>query len=110
MTDISYLLGVIAVMTVATFATRLFPFVVLKGKGDHPTLDFLGRYMPPAVMTILVLYSLKSVELTSAPHGANELIALSITTAVHLWKRNSLLSIISGTIFYMTALQQGLFL
>ena len=64
MTDTVYLLSVILVMTVATFATRAFPFVALKGKGDHPTLDFLGRYMPPAVMTILVLYSLKSVNLT----------------------------------------------
>ena len=110
MTDTVYLLSVILVMTVATFATRAFPFVALKGKGDHPTLDFLGRYMPPAVMTILVLYSLKSVELTSAPYGANELIALGITTMVHLWGKNSLLSIIAGTVFYMTALQQGLFL
>ncbi|MCK5547141.1 MAG: AzlD domain-containing protein [Rhodospirillaceae bacterium] len=110
MTDTLYLFGVIVVMAVATFATRVFPFVALKGRGDHPTLDFLGRYMPPAVMTILVLYSLKSIELTNAPYGANELIALGITTAVHLWKGNSLLSIIAGTVFYMTALQQGLFL
>ena len=88
--DNSYLFGVIVGMTVATFATRAIPFAAFKGKGDHPTLDFLGRYIPPAVMTILVLYSLKSVNLTSAPYGANELIALGITTAVHLWKRNSL--------------------
>ncbi|MDH5187908.1 MAG: AzlD domain-containing protein [Rhodospirillaceae bacterium] len=109
MNDNIYLLSIIAVMTVATFATRAFPFVALKGKGGHPLMDYIGRYMPPAVMTILVLYSMKNVDIFNAPFGANEFIALGITTAVHLWKENSLLSIFSATAFYMAALQYGLF-
>lgn len=108
MTDTQYLLALIVIMAGVTFATRAFPFVALKGRGDHPTLDFIGRYMPPAVMTILVLYTLKSVDLSTPPYGAVEIIALLITTAFHLWKGNSLLSIFAGTAFYMAALQHGL--
>ncbi len=108
MTATSYLLGVIVVMTIATFITRLFPFVALRGKGDHPVLEFLGHYMPAAIMTILVLYSLRSIELTQSPYGANEFLALALTTTIHLWRGNALLSIFAGTIFYMTVVQQGL--
>ena len=109
MSDNIYLLSIIAVMAIATFATRAFPFVALKGKGDHPLMDYIGRYIPPAVMTILVFYSMKNVDVFTAPFGANEFIALGITSAVHLWKRNSLLSIFSATAFYMFAVQYGLF-
>ncbi|MDH3335328.1 MAG: AzlD domain-containing protein [Rhodospirillaceae bacterium] len=110
MSDNVYLLIVIAVMAVATFATRAFPFVALKGKGDHPLMDYIGRYIPPAVMAILVFYSMKNIDVFTAPFGASEFIALSITAVVHLWKRNSLLSIFSATAFYMIAVQYGLFL
>lgn len=110
MSHTNYLLTVIVVMTLATFITRVFPFIALKGRGEHPILSFLGRYIPPAIMTILVLYSLKSIELTQSPYGANEFLAIGLTTAIHLWLGNALLSIFAGTLFYMTAVQQGIFL
>lgn len=109
MSDLEYLLMVFLVMTVATFITRLIPFVAFHKKGDHPMLLYLGRYMPPAIMTVLVIYSLKSVELASVPYGINELLALALTTLLHLWRSNALLSIFSGTLFYMAAVQLGWF-
>lgn len=109
MSDTSYLLMVFLVMTVATFITRLIPFVAFRNKSEHPLLQYLGRYMPPAIMTVLVLYSLKSVDLTQAPYGVNELLALLLTTLLHLWRGNALLSIFAGTLFYMVAVQLGWF-
>ncbi|WP_275099636.1 branched-chain amino acid transporter permease [Sedimenticola hydrogenitrophicus] len=109
MSATNYLLLVCLVMTVATFITRLIPFVAFREKGDHPLLLYLGRYMPPAIMTLLVLYSLKSLDLTQAPYGVNELLALLLTTPLHLWRGNALLSIFSGTLFYMAAIQLGWF-
>ncbi len=109
MSELSYLLMVFLVMTVATFITRLIPFVAFRNKSDHPLLMYLGRYMPPAIMTVLVIYSLKSVDLSSTPYGVNELLALSLTTLLHLWRGNALLSIFSGTLFYMAAVQLGWF-
>ncbi len=105
MNDAGYLLLVFLVMTVATFITRLIPFVAFRERGDHPLLLYLGRYMPPAIMTLLVLYSLKSLDLTQAPYGINELLALLLTSMLHLWRGNALLSIFAGTLFYMAAIQ-----
>ncbi|OOZ36280.1 branched-chain amino acid transporter permease [Solemya velesiana gill symbiont] len=102
-----YLLGVILVMTAATFLTRLIPFVLLKNRHDHPVLAFLGRYTPPMIMTLLVLYSLKGIELGIAPQGAPELIAVTVTALLHHLWGNALLSIFSGTGVYMIMLQSG---
>ena len=103
-----YLISVILVMAVATFLTRLLPFIALHNKAEHPLLMFLAQYLPPAVMTILVLYSLKGVELSAAPHGAPELISVAVTILMHLWQGNALLSIFAGTGLYMYLMQSGL--
>ena len=105
----TYLIGVILVMSLATFATRLIPFVLLRNRRDHPLLEFLGIYTPPVIMTLLVLYSLKDMNLASTPYGAPELIAVAITALFHLARGNALLSIFSGTGAYMLFLQTGLF-
>ncbi|MES9963766.1 MAG: AzlD domain-containing protein [Candidatus Sedimenticola sp. 20ELBAFRAG] len=104
----SYLLAVIAVMTGATFITRLIPFILLKDRHEHPVLEYLGRYTPPVIMTILVLYSLKGVDPGTAPHGVPELIAIGVTLVLHQLRGNALLSIFSGTGVYMYLLQSGL--
>ena len=109
MNDLTYLLLVILVMTGATFLTRLTPFILLQHKADHPLLLFLGRYTPPAIMTILVLFSLGSVNVTQSPYGIPELMAVALTIGTHLWLRHSLLSIFAGTGFYMASLQSGVF-
>lgn len=107
MSEANYLWAVMLVMAIMTFATRLFPFVALKNKGEHPVFLFLGRYMPPAIMTILVIYSLKSVDFLHAPFGANELMALGVTVLLHLWRSHALLSIFSGTAVYMVLVQSA---
>ncbi|MEZ5548449.1 MAG: AzlD domain-containing protein [Pseudomonadales bacterium] len=109
MNDSVYLIAVILVMATVTFITRVIPFVAFENKKDHPLLLHLGRYMPPSIMTLLVLYCLKSVDLSTSPYGFNELSGLLITTALHLWRGNPLLSIFAGTIYYMMALQLGWF-
>jgi len=110
MNGTTYLIAVIGVMTAATFFTRVLPFALLRNMADHPLLLFLGRYTPPAIMTILVLYSLRGIDLTAAPFGAPELTASLITVTLHLWLRNTLLSIFSGTAFYMFVVQTGVFI
>lgn len=109
MSDTQYLWLVIAAMAGATFVTRLGPFVLFHNRADHPLMRYLGRYTPPAIMTILLLYSLKEVDFSAPPFGAPQLLAVAITAGVHLWRGNALLSIFAGTGFYMLALQGGLF-
>ena len=102
--SIEYLLIVIAVMSVATFATRLPPFLLFSGREQHPLLQFIAKYTPPMVMSILVIYMLKSVDYLSV-EGLYASIALATTVAVHLWYRNALVSIVAGTAVFMALVQ-----
>lgn len=104
----AYLLLAMAVMTAATFATRAAPFLLLRSHSQHPLVLYLGRYLPPAVMTLLVLYSIKDVPLLSAPYGLPHWLAIALTAAIHLWRRNALLSIAAGTGLFMWLQQSGL--
>jgi branched-subunit amino acid transport protein AzlD len=89
--------------------TRFTPFFLFPQKKDPPKLiTYIGRSLPPAMMGLLVVFCLKGVSVTSAPHGIPELIAILVIIAVHLWKGNVLLSIVSGTVVYMV-LVQGVF-
>ncbi len=68
-------------------------------------LEHLGKTLPYAAMGLLVVFCLKGVNLLSGNHGIPELLAVGLTAAVHCWKRNSLLSIGAGTVFYMVLVQ-----
>ena len=52
-------------------------------------------------MGMLVVYCMKDVTLTAAPSGIPAAIGCLIVAVLHIWKRNSLLSIGVGTGCYM---------
>jgi branched-subunit amino acid transport protein AzlD len=54
---------------------------------------------------MLVIYCLKDTSLVEAPHGLPELLAALSVVGLQAWKRNSLLSILSGTVIYMVLVQ-----
>jgi len=83
------------------FATRLFPFVLFSRRDPPKIIQFIEKHIPPAVMAILVIYSLKDIDWQHAPGGIPELAALGVVTILHLWKKNALLSISGSTAFYM---------
>lgn len=97
---------IILVVAAVTFLTRLIPFVVFpKGKEIPKVIQYLGRVLPPAVIGMLVIYCFKSVHITAFPFGLPELIAGAVVVALHVWKRNNLLSIGVGTVLYMVLVQ-----
>ena len=99
-------LAIILTVAVMTFATRALPFLVFpKGKAIPKTIEYLGSVLTPAVIGMLVVYCLKDTTVMTAPHGLTELIAAGTVVALHLWKRNNLLSIGGGTILYMVLVQ-----
>lgn len=57
--------------------------------------------LPYAIMGMLVVYCLKDVSLRGAPFGIPELLGCAVVAGLHIWKRNTLLSIGGGTVFYM---------
>ena len=86
--------------------TRFAPFVIFPDSKEPPeVVTWLGKVLPAAMMGLLVVYCLRNVSWLSAPHGAPELIAIAAVVALHLWKRNVLLSIAGGTVLYMVLVQ-----
>ena len=102
----TYLLALIAVAAVVTAATRFLPFLIFgNGKETPQIIVYLGKVLPYAIMGMLVVYCMKDVSVTEAPHGLPELIACAAVAVLHIWKRNTLLSIAVGTIGYMLLVQ-----
>ena len=96
---------VIAVTALVTMLTRVLPFAVF-GKRPLPrVVVYLGRVLPPAIMAALVVYCLKDIDLTAFPFGLAQLISVAVTALVHLWRRNTLLSIALGTACYMVLIR-----
>ena len=96
----------IVVAVLVTAATRFIPFLIFGEKRKTPPIiEYLGTVLPCAIMGMLVVYCLKDVSFLSSPYGLPELIACAVVAALHVWKRNSLLSIGGGTVCYMLLVQ-----
>lgn len=104
MNHLEYIMWVIVLTTLATFGTRVFPFIAFYRHKEHPMMDYVAKYTPPMVMLILVVYVLKDVNFVSQ-EGGYTLIAIAMTVAIHWWRSNPLFSIFSGTFLYMLLLQ-----
>lgn len=105
MTDLHAIL-IVAVCALVTMALRFLPFLIFGPNRKTPAfITYLGKYLPCAIMAMLVVYCLKDVSLLQAPHGIPELIAVLVVVVLHVWKRSTLLSIIAGTVSYMVLIQ-----
>lgn len=97
---------IILLVAVSTFSTRLVPFLIFpKGKEIPQVVQYLGKVLTPAVIGMLVVYCLKNTAVFEAPHAIPEAAAVLVTALLHVWKRNNLLSIGTGTVLYMFLIQ-----
>ena len=97
---------IVAVVALVTIGLRFLPFAVFSGnKQTPPYVAYLGRVLPYAIMGMLVVYCLRNVSFTAAPHGLPEIISCALVAVLHLWKRNTLISIVGGTVCYMMLVQ-----
>ena len=97
---------IILAVTLGTQITRWLPFLMFPENKQPPKVVlYLGRVLPPAMMGLLLVYSLRNVSFASAGQWLPECIAIAVTAGLHLWRRNSLLSIAGGTIIYMLLVQ-----
>ncbi len=97
---------VVAVVALVTIGLRFAPFLIFREQRETPPLiAHLGRVLPYAIMGMLVVYCLKDVDLTCAPFGIPEAIGCALVVVLHVWKRNTLLSIGVGTVCYMLLVQ-----
>ena len=95
-------LGIVAVCAAVTMLTRFLPFWIFgRGRKLPEWIQRLGKVLPFAIMGMLVVYCLKDVNWTGSPFGLPELLGCGAVAGLHIWKRNTLLSIGGGTVFYM---------
>jgi branched-subunit amino acid transport protein AzlD len=96
----------IVVAVLVTMATRFLPFLIFgENRKTPPIIEYLGKVLPFAIMGMLVVYCLKDISVLSFPYGLPELIACAAVVVLHVWKRDSLLSIGGGTVCYMLLVQ-----
>lgn len=96
----------IAVCALVTAALRFLPFLVFGENRKTPAIiAYLGQVLPFAIMGMLVVYCLKDVDLSAMPFGIPEAIGCAVVAGLHVWKRNTLLSIGAGTVVYMLLVQ-----
>ena len=96
----------IGMVVLGTMATRFLPFLIFPaGKPTPPFVRYLGKFLPAAALGMLVVYSLKDINLAASPHGIPELLTASVVVVLHLWKKQMLLSIAGGTLCYMLLVQ-----
>ena len=101
-----YAFIMILIIALVTAALRFIPFLIFNGNKPIPKfVEYLGRVLPYSIMAMLVVYCLKGISFRKAPFGLPEIISVVIVAMLHIWKRNTLLSIIGGTVCYMLLIQ-----
>jgi branched-subunit amino acid transport protein AzlD len=96
---------IVVVVSVVTISLRFLPFLLFGGKETPEFIVYLGRILPYAIMGMLIVYCLKGITFLKAPYGIPECAASILVIGLHIWKRNTLISIIGGTICYMLLIQ-----
>ena len=94
----------VAVVSCITLLIRFLPFGVFRGHTPQVVL-YLGQVLPYAIMGMLVVYCLKSVQLFSYPYGIPEAVSCIVIVVLQWWKENTILSILAGTFLYMFLVQ-----
>lgn len=96
----------IAVIALVTMALRFVPFLIFGGKRKTPKyISYLGRVLPFAIMGMLVVYCLRGTGFSALSEWLPQLISCALVVILHLWKKNTLVSIIGGTVCYMVLVQ-----
>lgn len=105
-----YTVMLIAITAVITFLLRAFPFMVFGGGKQMPErVKRVADLLPAAIMGVLTIYCIKG-DLLSLVSGINTnvistFVALIVVALIHIWKRNTLVSIAVGTVIYMVLIR-----
>ena len=94
------------VMALVTAALRVLPFLIFKDQSKTPKIIHkLSSLLPYAIMGMLVVYCLKDISFVSIDNYLPTVISALLIVVLHVWKRNTLLSIVAGTACYIVCVQ-----
>ncbi|MET9773216.1 AzlD domain-containing protein [Streptomyces sp. NPDC006367] len=104
MPETSYVMGAVLVMAVVTLALRSAPFLLLRNVSSSPLLGYLSTALPPGIMVILVVYTVRGVEFDRYPYGLPAIAGIAVCAGLYHWRGNPLLAIVLGTGAHMALL------
>ena len=96
---------IIVICGAVTFGERYLPFAIFGGREVPPVILYLGRLLPSAVIAALVVYCLRYTGFSALSGWVPPLAAAALTALLHLWRKNTLLSVVGGTVCYMLLVQ-----
>ena len=96
----------VSIVALVTAFLRFLPFLIFgEDRTTPPVITYLGKVLPFAIMGMLVIYGRKDVSFRSGSFGIPEILGCILVGLLHIWKRNTLLSIGAGTVCYMLLVQ-----
>ena len=105
MPETMYSISAIAVVALVTWGLRAAPFLLFGNRPLPKTMRYLGKALPPAIMTVLVIYCMRNTSFDRSPFGIPELAACALVALLQIIKKNMYLSIIAGTVCYMVLIR-----
>lgn len=100
-----YGLLAILIMSGVTIALRFFPLLIFRGGKTPSWLDYLSKVLPFAMMPILVMYCIKDTDWGYTGSLVPMLLGVTTTALIHVWKKNTILSLVVGMIVYILLLR-----
>lgn len=95
-----------SVVSLGTIITRVLPFILFPENREIPKyIKYLADILPFTIIGMLVVYCLKNITILHSPFALPEIFSIALITVLHIWKKNTLLSIGGGALFYMILVQ-----
>lgn len=92
----------VIVIAVVTMLLRFLPFAIFSGRRKASKyIMYLGDILPSAIIGMLIVYCLRSVDFTAAAEWLPSVISVFAVLGLHIWKHNTILSIVGGTLLHM---------
>lgn len=89
-------------VSLGTILTRVLPFILFPENKKIPSyIKYLSDILPYTIIGMLVVYCLKDISFMAHPYAIPEIISIGVITILHLWKKNTLLSIGIGSALYI---------
>lgn len=105
MNNFFYAILAIFVISLVTVALRAMPFLLFSNKTLPKIIQYLSKVLPPAIMTILVIYCLKNTNFSSFLLAMLEIASCILVVLLQVFSKNMYLSIVLGTLCYMFLLR-----
>lgn len=101
MIDWQYAVWAILGMGAVTLALRALPFLAAPWLRRYPVIARLGHFLPPAIMTLLLLDTLRGSSAANPGPVWQELLAVTIALGLQWRWRRPLPSILGATLAYV---------